>query len=109
MLSLGGAIAIMLLILGYGVWISRDLLFGIRFSINGVTDGMTTTEGILTFSGTAHHASILVIDGRTVPLAEDGSWSNTLALLPGENTIQVQVTDRFKRTTEKVYRLYYKQ
>ncbi len=108
-LSLGGAVIIVIAVLGYGVWISRDLLFGIRFSINGITDGMSTSEGIVTFSGLAHRASLLVIDGHTVPLAEDGTWTNTLALVPGENTIQIKVTDRFKRTTEKVYRIYYKQ
>ena len=108
-LSLASGIAIVVIILGYGIWISRDLLFGIRFSINGLTDGMSTNQGILTFSGTANHASLLVIDGETIPLAENGTWTDTLAVLPGYNTIQLQVTDRFKRTTEKVYRIYYKQ
>lgn len=107
-LRVGGAITSIVLILGYGVWIGRDILFGISFSVDGIRDGMSTNEGILTYSGNARHANLLVVNGHTVSLAEDGTWEDTLALLPGENTIQIEVTDRFKRTSEKIYRIYYK-
>jgi hypothetical protein len=107
MLSLGGGIAIALIVFGYGIWISRDLLFGITNKISGISDGMTTKNGILEFSGVAKHANNLTIDGRTVPLSDDGTWTNTLALLPGYNTIQIQVTDRFKRIKTKEYKVYY--
>ncbi len=106
--SLAGILAIITLVLGYGVWISRDILFGIHFSVSGLHDGLSTSEPLLTVSGNAYHASMLVIDGRTVPLSDTGSWQDTLALLPGYNTIQISVTDRFKRTTTKEYRVYYK-
>jgi hypothetical protein len=103
----GSISLIVVIVLGYGIWQSRDLLFGISTSITGISDGLSTNNPLLDFGGNAYHANALVINGRTVPLTGNGSWNDTIALLPGYNTIDIQITDRFKRTTEKIYRVYY--
>ncbi len=106
--SWGGAILLFCIIGGYGIWRSRDLLFGIRLSTTGISDGMTVTDPILTFSGVAHHASSIMVDGSIVPLSQDGSWHETLALMPGYNVVSIALADKFKRTTTRDYRVYFK-
>lgn len=95
------------LIAGYGVWISRDLLFGITSRVNGVTDGMATTEPLLSLSGRARHAGKVTLNGRTVAIDQNGSWADIIALLPGYNIITIAATDKFGRTTTASYRVYY--
>ncbi len=107
LLSFGSVILLLALILGYGIWRSRDLLFGIRLNTVGITDGMTATVPILEFSGTAHHANGITVDGETIPLSEDGTWHDSLALMEGSNVITVTATDKFNRTIRKEYRVYY--
>ncbi len=100
-------ILLIALIGGYGIWRSRDLLFGIRLSVTGITDGMTATSEVLNLSGTAKHANSLSLDGRTVPLTESGTWQDTILLLPGSNVITIAATDKFQRTIFKEYNVVY--
>ncbi len=93
--------------MGYGIWRSRDLLFGIRLNVAGITDGMTTTSEVLNLSGAARHANGLLINGRLVPLAEDGTWQDSIVLLPGYNIITISAMDKFQRTTNHEYRVTY--
>jgi hypothetical protein len=105
--SYGSVILLIAIIIGYGIWRSRDLLFGIKLTATGISDGMTTTESLLDFSGTAHHANGITVNGETVPLSGDGEWHDTIALLDGYNVVTVTATDRFGRTISKTYRVYY--
>ena len=105
--SWGSFILLFIVIGGYGIWRGRDLLFGIRISTVGITDGMTATSPVLEFSGTARKASGIQVDGEQVALSEDGTWQDSLALLDGYNIVTVAATDKFGRTTAKSYRVYY--
>jgi len=103
----GSIIFFFIVIVGYGIWISRDLLFGIRLVVSGISDGMSTTEPIVEFSGRAEHARGITVDGRIVSLTEDGTWKDTIALLPGDNYVTISAEDKFGRTTSDEYRVYY--
>ena len=104
----GGIVILFIVIIGYGIWRSRDVLFGITLSVTGISDGMTTTDGTLDFSGVAHHANMISVNGRIVPTAENGTWTDTIVLLPGYNVVRIVATDKFGRTKTGEYRLYYK-
>lgn len=107
LLSYGGIIIFVVIIVGYGIWRSRDLLFGINISVAGISDGMTTTESIVSFGGVANHASEITVDGRIVPLAQDGTWTDTISLLAGYNVVTIAAKDKFGRTISNEYRIYY--
>jgi hypothetical protein len=100
-------ILLIIVILGYGVWKSQDVLFGIKLTVTGIKDGMTATNPLVTFGGVAKHVKDIMVDGRIVPTAQDGSWSDTVALLPGYNVITVTAADKFNRTKSTQYRLFY--
>ena len=97
------------LFVGYGIARSHDLIFGIHFSVNGINDGMVTTEPVLTFSGEADHVTGMAVNGRVVPVAQDGTWMDTVALSPGYNVVTISAQDKFNRTVIHTYRLNYKQ
>ncbi len=104
----GSALLLFLVVAGYAIWQSRDLLFGITVSVNGIQNGMTVTDPLLALSGTSPHARGMTIDGQDVPTAENGTWTDTIALMPGVNTITIAATDKFHRTISKQYVVYYK-
>jgi len=103
-----GMFFLFVIIVGYGIWRSRDLLFGIRISVSGISDGMASQDSILTFSGMAKHATAITIDGGTVPLSDSGAWQDTLALSPGYNVVTITASDKFGRTIKNQYRVFYK-
>ncbi|MEI8130728.1 MAG: hypothetical protein WCG55_04465 [bacterium] len=102
-------ILLFVIVVGYAVFRSRDLLFGIRLTITGVTDGMTVTSPILELKGEAHHANEIRIDNQVIPLSETGTWHDSLILAEGYNVILIRVTDKFGRIITDEYRVYYKQ
>ena len=106
-LSTGGILLLFIVVIGYGIWISHDLLFGISMSVTGITDGMTAKTALLDLSGRAKHANDVTLDGRTVAIDQNGVWHDTIALLPGYNIVTVGATDKFGRTMTKSYRVYY--
>ncbi len=105
----GSIVLLFAVIVGYGIWISHDLLFGISMSVTGITDGMTAKTALLDLSGHAKHANDVTLDGRKVAIDQSGAWHDTIALLPGYNIVTVGATDKFGRTTTKSYRVYYPQ
>ena len=107
LVSWGSIVLLFVVIGGYGILRSRDLLFGIRMSTTGISDGMTATTDTLEFSGIAKHARGIKVNGQTISISEDGAWHDSLALLSGYNIVTVTATDRFGRTTVKGYRVYY--
>ena len=102
-------ILLFVVIVGYAVFRSRDLLFGIRLTITGVTDGMTVTDPVLELKGEAHHANEIRVDNQVIPLSETGTWHDSLILAEGYNVISIRVTDKFGRIITHEYRVYYKQ
>lgn len=107
LLTIGGSVLLCVLIVGYGIWISRDLLFGITSRVSGITDGMATTESLISLEGRARRAGKVTLNGRMVAIDQKGSWTDTIALLPGYNVITITATDKFSRTKAASYRVYY--
>ena len=107
-LRLGSIILLCVIIVGYAVFRSRDLLFGIRLTVTGVTDGATVTDPVLELAGGARHANEIRIDNQVIPLSEAGSWHDSLILAEGYNVVSIRVTDKFGRVITHEYRVYYK-
>lgn len=50
--------------------------------------------------GRTQPESTLTINGQKIEVSGDGSFSEEISLLPGTNTITIQATNRFGKTTE---------
>lgn len=104
-------VAIVLLfvvILGYALWRSQDLLFGIRLKVEGLSPDTTFTESVIELKGRAKRATEIRVNDRIVPVDQEGIWVDTLALLPGYNVLTVSAKDKFGRSVSRIYRLYYR-
>lgn len=98
-----------LVIIFYGVWKGRDLIFGIRLTVNGIQNNETVKNPVLNLSGLAYHAVSITINGRIVSVEENGMWHDVIALLKGYNIVSISAKDKFNRTISKVYTVNYEE
>ncbi|MEI6316342.1 MAG: hypothetical protein WCO65_01280 [bacterium] len=105
LLSVASLTLLFIIIIGYGTWRGRDLLFGIHMSVSGIQNNETVRTSVLNLSGTAYHAISITINGRIVSVEEDGHWNDTIALLEGYNIIDISAKDKFNRTTSQIYKV----
>ena len=96
------------IIIGYGIWKGRDLLFGIKLTVSGIENNQTTKNPIINLTGVAYHAISITINERTVSIEQNGDWHDTIALLNGYNIITISAKDKFGRTISKTYTINYK-
>ncbi len=95
----------LLLVLGLVFYDTKDLIVGAPLSVVTASDGATVANSFLPISGNAHHASALQINGRTVALDKNGSFSDGALLSPGYNIVEVTTVDRFGKEKRKVFHL----
>ena len=98
-----------ILILGYALFVSKDLIFGVKIRDVNLSDGATYTENVQVVSGNAKNAVHLYLNGREISINQEGDWSETIALLPGYNIINIRAEDKFGLTDEKNYKLMLKE
>ena len=98
-----------LVIVCYGIWKGRDLIFGIRLTVDGIQNNETVTNPVLNLSGVAYHAVSITINGRTVSVEENGQWHDIIALLNGYNNISISAKDKFNRTITKTFTVNYEE
>jgi hypothetical protein len=104
-LKLVGGIMLVLVVVGYGLYSGKDILFGSPLVVSEIASSTTDPTTLLT--GTAMHAQTLTINGRSTPIDAGGNFSESVALLPGYNVITFSATDPFgKQRTETMYTYY---
>lgn len=101
------------IILGYGYYRSKDLIFGVKIrnvSFGGAPaqSGATVTEPVLAITGNAKNAVLLTLDDREISIDQAGDFTESLALQPGYNIITIRAKDTFGHLDEKDYQLIYK-
>jgi hypothetical protein len=78
--------------------------------ITSLEDGSTVSTANVTLAGTAAAGSgikSLVVGGRAVPVAPDGTWSAQTALNPGSNTVTAVATDGAGATSQDQVTIVY--
>jgi len=96
-----------LLIIFYGFFVSKDLIFGVRIRNVNIVDGSSVTDNIMKINGTARNAIKLILDGREISVDQTGNFNETIALLPGYNIINIEAQDKFGNVDEKNYKLMF--
>ena len=96
-------------IIFYGIWKGRDLIFGIHLDISGIQNNETVTDPVLNLSGSAYHAVSITINGRIVSIEENGDWHDVIALLNGYNVVSISARDKFNRTITKIFTVNYQE
>jgi hypothetical protein len=96
------------LIVVYAIFVSRDLIFGIKIKNVNLVDGSTFTDSIIKVTGNSENAINLTLNGREISINEQGDFEETVALLSGYNIINIRAKDKFGCTEEKNYKIIYK-
>ena len=109
-LAVAGFFLFFLLILAYGFFGAKDLIFGVKIrevEVDGVPaqSGATSKNEVVALSGNARNAIFLSLNGREISLDQKGDFAETIALSPGYNIINISARDKFGYTDEKNYQV----
>lgn len=105
LVTIGGGLAFLMVLLSYGVYQGRNLLFGSELTIASVEQA--TSNPIINLSGVGARSKLITINGRTTLMDSKGSFSESVALLPGLNVITVTSTDAFGKIKSKTLYTYH--
>lgn len=94
-----------LLLLGYGYYEARAMLFGPRITVPSGT--IIVHEPFTVIQGKAEHISELRMNGTPISVTEDGVFEEPYLLTAGENRVVLDATDRFGRTRQESIEIMY--
>jgi hypothetical protein len=96
-------LVVLVLIGGYALSRSWNLLAGPLIVIDTPTSGETLKSGYVIMAGEAKRIATLTLNGRQIFTDASGNFRESLLLLPGYNIIVVEAKDKFgRRTVQKL-------
>lgn len=100
-------IAFFVLLAGYGVYQTRDLMLGPAIVIASPQDGAALAGNPVEVAGQAERIAFLSLNGGRIFTDEEGYFRQKLLLNRGYNIIKLEARDKFGRTVEKILHLVY--
>lgn len=93
------------LIIAYAFYEARGIVFGPEITItSGVQE---VREPYVRITGKAERIAKLSMNGKEIPVTEDGVFDQPYLLSPGLNRILLDATDKYGRTTQKLVGIIY--
>ena len=99
-------LALVIIIVGYALFASRDYIRGPHIEITEPADNSTTLTSTVTLKGKAVRVKSVLLNGRSITMDEQGNWSEIILLYPGMNTISFLAEDKFKHQTRKTLHIF---
>lgn len=93
-------------ILGYGLFAARVLLGAFHIEVDSPKDGQTFTEPLIPISGSVKHAETIQMNGRTIPVNRDNTFTEQYLLSPGYNEVVIEASNKFGRSEAVTLRLF---
>ncbi|MEK7098641.1 MAG: hypothetical protein AAB908_01950 [Patescibacteria group bacterium] len=94
-----------ILLLGYAIYEAQGLLFGPTIDVPH--GSITVTDPFTTVKGRAERISELRLNGKAIPVTENGGFEEPFLLAPGSNRLVLEARDARGRTTRKVLDIIY--
>ena len=79
------------------------IIHGPAITVATLINGGSVSDPMVRISGNAAFTQELVVNGKTLNLAPDGTFDEKLVLNPGYNLITLQGSDRFGKTNSTTY------
>src|SRR3989344_4259931 len=98
-------IVFFLFVLGYAYFEGRGFLYGPAISVENRV--MEVDRSFITIEGTARRIATLSMNGETIPVTENGAFSEPYLLAPGYNRIVLTASDRYNKSTERIIEVVY--
>src|SRR3989344_4745650 len=93
-------------VIAYAFFEGRGLLYGPSMEIAG--RAMEVSEPTISIEGKAERIATLSMNGKQIPVTEEGAFSELYVLSPGYNRITLSASDRYGKTTERGIEVVYK-
>jgi hypothetical protein len=91
----------------YALFASRNILWGPAIYLSGGSEYVQSSQPTVAIRGTAERITELRINGRPVPVTEDGSFDEIISLSPGLNRIRLDAFDKAGRETTRIIQVFY--
>ena len=98
-------IVFFLLLIGYGLFQSKNLILGPNIAIASPLDGAAVGLNPVEVRGQADRIAFLSLNGQQIFTDQNGNFSQKLLLTPGYNSIKLEAKDKFGRTIQKILNL----
>ena len=94
-----------LIVIGYAYFEARGLLFGPSITVSSsVTE---VREPFIMIRGQADRISSLSMNGKTIPVTEDGAFEEPYLLSAGYNRIVLDAVDKYGRSRRQAIEIVY--
>ena len=106
-LKITGVTITIMVIVGYSLYQTRNLIKGPVLSVSSPANGITLNKPLVEIKGYVKNASYITLNDRQIFVNEQDKFNEKLLLSPGYNIIEIKIKDRFDRTkTEKLEVVY---
>ena len=94
-----------LIVIGYAYYEARGLLFGPSITVSSnITE---VREPFIVIRGRADRISSLSMNGKTIPVTEDGAFEEPYILSAGYNRIVLDAVDKYGRSRRQAIEIVY--
>jgi len=94
-----------LIVIGYAYYEARGLLFGPSITVSsGITE---VREPFIVIKGRADRIASLSMNGKTIPVTEEGVFEEPYLLSPGYNRIVLDAADKYGRSRRQAIEIVY--
>lgn len=100
-----GLILFFLLILLYGLYEAQGLLFGPKINVS--TEVAIVHDPYVKVEGKAQRIVALSMNGKQIPVTENGEFSEPFLLARGGNRVALVAKDAYGRTTTRTVEIMY--
>lgn len=97
----------LIVVLVYAYFAARNMLYGPQIHIDAPAEGITVHSSLIQITGTVENVAVLKLEGTIIPVDEQGTFTDTLAVAPGINTLVLTAEDTFGRTHEQTLTILY--
>lgn len=104
-LKIGSVSLFFLLIVIFGFFRSKDLIFGVKIKNVNIIDGSKVDYSVMKITGNARNATFVALNDREISINQAGNFDESFALLLGYNIINIKARDKFGYTDEKNYQI----
>lgn len=92
---------IIMAIIGYSFFQSRNLIRGPSLDLMTPKNGSTVTDPLVEIKGVAKNISFISLNNRQIFVDENGNFHEELLLSPGYNLWKIEAKDKFGRIVSK--------
>lgn len=101
-----GLFIVIIAVLYYGYYQTRDLFLGSQINISYPTNGQEITEKVVDIQGTIKNASYIYLNGKQIYTDKNNNIKENVILFEGQNFFQIKTVDKFgkeKITNIEIY------